>query len=694
MSLISLNLGTAWKSGMQRKESRTSGLITLNLGEAVWAPRDYASLAKYGYQLSADVFTCVSLIASSAKQIRLFVSAKEGGEAVDATRNDLARLIAKPNARTTLSALIEHAVSYKLLSGNSYIERVGTSLVDETLPPRELWTLRPDRMQVLKGDSTNPVKGYRYTAGGKSENFPAWQILHQKSFHPLDDWYGMSPLEAAGYPVDIGNECARLFKRLLQKGQPAGWVEPEGDWDDEQIADLKRQVAARSEGGEWIFGQGIKAFHEMGFNPEDGQVLEGRAAMKRDVAAVYRVPSQMIGDTSSQTYANYKEARKSLYTEAVIPEVQELVDGLNNWLSPLFSGAWINIDRDSIDALAEDRDVAATRAARIFTSGIVRRNEARAEMGFEALPEALNVWYQDLPKPAGTASGGSGLASVTTASADRLLASSGFPDRSGAIYEFKCFNLGSEEEKELHWKAVEKGREAYYDRYARKAAEVFADERVKVLVAFRDAGEKGALRAVDIAEDGWDGLLTELYSEVATDFGKRTLSSLKSHTAVDIEIKAGTDVFTRALIDWLMKNSAEKVAQVSKTTKSKIRRELAQGVAEGETIFELSKRLESMYRKFSDYRAERIARTEVISASNLGSHVAAQSTGIKFRKTWLSTFDRRTRSWHSSAHGQARDMDALFDVHGEKLMWPGDSSHGATGTNVIQCRCTQTYRTV
>lgn len=62
--------------------------------------------------------------------------------------------------------------------------------------------------------------------------------------------------------------------------------------------------------------------------------------------------------------------------------------------------------------------------------------------------------------------------------------------------------------------------------------------------------------------------------------------------------------------------------------------------------------------------------------------------GIKMTREWLATLDARTRHEHGAADGQRVGVDEPFTVGGEELMFPGDTSHGASGWNIYNCRCT------
>lgn len=61
--------------------------------------------------------------------------------------------------------------------------------------------------------------------------------------------------------------------------------------------------------------------------------------------------------------------------------------------------------------------------------------------------------------------------------------------------------------------------------------------------------------------------------------------------------------------------------------------------------------------------------------------------GKKAQKRWTALLDSETRSAHAAAHGQLQPVDGFFIVDGELLEYPGDSSHGASMANLMNCRC-------
>lgn len=60
-------------------------------------------------------------------------------------------------------------------------------------------------------------------------------------------------------------------------------------------------------------------------------------------------------------------------------------------------------------------------------------------------------------------------------------------------------------------------------------------------------------------------------------------------------------------------------------------------------------------------------------------------------KEWNAILDARVRNPHAVADGQVKNINDPFIVDGERLMFPGDSSLGASAGNYINCRCSALY---
>ena len=311
-------------------------------------------------------------------------------------KHALIDLLQRPNPTQGGAALFESINAFALIAGNSYLEAVGPS----NASPRELWTLRPDRMRVIPGAQGLP-EAYRYTFDGKWVDFKVdtltgrAPVLHIKNFHPLDDWYGMSPLEAAAVSVDQHNDAARWNVSLLQTGgRPSGalvYTPGHADAPDtltpEQRqsirSELERYYSGMDNAGRPLVLEGGLDWKEMALTPKDMDWLGGKDVSAREIALAFHVPAQLVGIAGSQTFANFEQARLALFDDAVLPLLDHVKDELNNWLAPQFGDDLrIDYDIDKIEALALRRQQVWDK---VSAATFLTVNEKRAALGYAAL---------------------------------------------------------------------------------------------------------------------------------------------------------------------------------------------------------------------------------------------------------------------------------------------------------------------
>jgi len=96
--------------------------------------------------------------------------------------------------------------------------------------------------------------------------------------------------------------------------------------------------------------------------------------------------------------------------------------------------------------------------------------------------------------------------------------------------------------------------------------------------------------------------------------------------------------------------------------------------------------------EFSRMRAMRIARTEVVTASNTAAQLYAQQSGDNLNKIWIAVKDKRTRHDHSQVDGSIVDLNAPFNVGGIQMDHPGARTQPnglpVPGNETVNCRCT------
>ena len=130
----------------------------------------------------------------------------------------------------------------------------------------------------------------------------------------------------------------------------------------------------------------------MGLSPSDLQLLDQGIISLRALCNAYHVDSSLFNDPANKTFNNRKEAEKSFWSEAVIPEMIKTMNGLNNWLMPSISefenrNLRLRFDTSKIEALQQDRSLVADRVTKLRLAGIISGNDARRELGLDVIED-------------------------------------------------------------------------------------------------------------------------------------------------------------------------------------------------------------------------------------------------------------------------------------------------------------------
>ena len=373
-----------WRVGRaapEIKDSRVGPLIAVTgAGRPRWTPRDYASLATEGFGKNAVAYRCVRMIAEAAASAPLVVF-------VDGVRNDahpVARLMAKPNPEQSGPEWLEGVYGALQTAGNAYVEAVG----DET--PGELWSLRPDRVRIVPGRAGWP-EAYDYAVGGRSVQIgreaDGWMpVMQLKLFHPTDDHYGFSPLEAAAFAIDVHNSSGAWNKALLDNAARPSGALVFSSKDGERLTEMQFQAlkaelgeahAGAANAGRPLVLEGGLDWKPMSMSPADMDFIAGKHAAAREIALAFGVPPQLLGIPGDATYANYREANAAFWRGTVIPLARKTAGALTGWLGGRFDGIRVEADLDAVPALQPERDALWARlSAASFLTDEERRRMA------------------------------------------------------------------------------------------------------------------------------------------------------------------------------------------------------------------------------------------------------------------------------------------------------------------------------
>jgi len=266
---------------------------------------------------------------------------------------------------------------------------------------REMYQLRPDRMKIVPGSNGFP-QAYVYEVNQRKVRFdidPATlrgPVRHLKLFHPTDDWYGLSPIEAGAYAVDTHNEAGAWMQSLLQNSaRPSGALTVKDDktLSDDEFNRLKTELdeqygGSRNAGRPMLLEGGLD-WKAMGLSPSDMALIETKLSAARDVALALGVPPQLLGIPGDNTYSNYQEARLAFWEDTVMPLVTMIADDWNASLGEP-EGVILKPDFDQVPAIVEKK---RAQWEMLDSTTSLTLNEKREAMGYEPVMAAIRSWF-------------------------------------------------------------------------------------------------------------------------------------------------------------------------------------------------------------------------------------------------------------------------------------------------------------
>ena len=249
------------------------------------------------------------------------------------------------------------------------------------------------------------------------------------------------------------------------------------------------------------------------------------------------------------------------------------------------------------------------------------------------------------------------------------------------------------------WEKIESIRKKYYGKYARKFKRALKNQVKPVFEYIDQYGPQGLEFNLDkiIQEDE----IKEMYIDMYKDIGLRFRQEAhKNFAKKDLQ-----DTLWETEIENYVRNySFEKITWISNTTRdiilNKYKSILQKTIDEGQSITSLKKQiindLKKEFNKTADWRALRIAHTEVMTASNTATHMAENEITIPVRKIWITAVYgvARTKERHTlmGLEDQKPMKGQPFNVDGVMMQYPGDPNGGAE--NVINCRCALAYEPI
>ena len=245
------------------------------------------------------------------------------------------------------------------------------------------------------------------------------------------------------------------------------------------------------------------------------------------------------------------------------------------------------------------------------------------------------------------------------------------------------------------WTLAQRQRAGSIRKYTRVFFRSLNRSVVPVLKALEQKPYTQVLPKIDklIPSVGIEKDFKTLYLDVTPRWARRQFNALKKSSQQVINTNVNNsdpafalkdevnDIWLSAIREFIANEAGARITSITDTSKELclklLEDELALLFDEGLSIEQLTRKLHNHLKKewpqIQRYRSRRIARTEVLTASNYGQFIGADATEMPLLKKWITTADTHTRDTHiAMLHHPMIKKDKLFDVGGEPMLFPGD----------------------
>ena len=365
-------------------------------GKAKWkTSKDYQYVTE-AYNQVVWVYSCVSLIANATSSVKWCLYRKYNKDTIEIENHPILTMVNdKANSYTSSKDFFEIWSTYLATQGKFY------AVFNNSVLPTSFEFLYPHNVYPIP-NLQNFVSGFEYRKDGVNKIYDSDLVLWSKFFDPLDNYEGLSPIKAMARTIDTENEAVDWNKSTLQNNAvPPGAinvVNPSPELQETLREEwLKRYAGANNARVPLILNAEKASYVSFGMSPQDMDFLEQRKLNRIEICSGFGVPAQLVGDTETQTYSNYEQAQKSFWENTIIPKyLLNIKNQLNKALVARYAdNLYLEPDLDDIPALQENREVLSNSTDKLWTSGIIKRSEARARLGYEH-DESDNVYRTEL----------------------------------------------------------------------------------------------------------------------------------------------------------------------------------------------------------------------------------------------------------------------------------------------------------
>ncbi len=678
------------------------------------------------------VYACVDAISDDVAQTEVYLKKlNNNGEVEIIKSHPILDFIYKANDVFTKFDLLKLTQAHLELTGEApwYITKT------ESGKPTKILLLESHNLTVVpafnEDKNEDMVSHYLYRVSDgnsfKEIRIEKDELVFLRNPNPSDQFRGRGTVEAilSTHELDILSEQFNkdFFKN---SAQPSLILSTDKAPTASIIEKLQKNIRDKYEGYRnqhktLILTNGLKVEKSTSTHNEM-QYAQQQEFSRDKILASFRVPPSILGLTKDVNRANAEAGEYVFGKRVILPKLKRVFEQLSEFLIPMFGlDATYFLDFD--DPVPKNKELNLNIANQAFTAGLITKNEAREVIGFDPLETEGDSFANESVSVNNTASYYKAKRALhnnkkqTTVNkiVNEVLKTKvrelvqpivmkSFTKKQKNQWKEKAKELSSVKNyTEKDWLGFQAQQHTVMDKYYpilnKKMKSLFNKQKKIVLDSLDMMGDNVSINKlllnVDKQQDEYVDKFLPTYGSLIVEQAQLALRLLGKENKIfkftnKEKLTRYTDIVRAYVIARALRIGEETII----TTNNKLADIINESLVEGLSIVKIRNKITDLFKEMSDYRAERIARTETTHATNFATEQAYIESEVVEKKEWLTAIDERTcphcmamnRKTISLGKSWYKKGDAMIGIDGSRLEFSyEDIDHPPLHTN---CRCT------
>lgn len=557
------------------------------------------------YEYRNLVYSCVSTISEDvAKYEPLFFHEGPNDEDQEIPNHPFRMLLNNPNPMMSQYELLESTQSLIELTGECFWY---LTLREFSRQPVQIDIMRPDRVEIAIDEKTGDITGYVFKKPDGTEiPLELDEVIHFKMYNPLNRYRGLGTVEAGLLYIETETETSSFQRNFMRnQASPSGVLSFKGNISSDAFNKTKKiwrdqQTGTVNAGKTLFIREADVDFTKIGLSIAELDMTALKNITQDEVRSMFRIPKIMLGEVEGSGLGrDVAETAEYIYQKRTIePKLVRIDDAIRLYCRVAYKDPVLCVEHES--QIPQDQTKLVAEIGQLVDR-VYTKDEARALLGLDPIeggdqlyiPFNMTAIGQPIIEP---------MAATSTKQYGKLRILTTQPALSAPVEKATRSEQSYFQQLNHINMVTERAYSAIFSYHLQK-------QKTQVLLRMRNAAKA-------LTEDDLDEVAPQDDDEVVSIVAALSpllIKAMNEGGKAAIEYIGTPDIefiLDQAVRDRIFSGETRLLKGFNRDTALKIQKQLAMGLQEGETLEQLTHRVETVYSEATGYRAERIARSE------------------------------------------------------------------------------------